>query len=563
MRKRFLLLLAALIVLAGCGKRTEDKTAGEAPAVLSMETLNSALTPVAPEDKFRTTYEVFVYSFADSDGDGIGDLAGLRSKLDYINSGDLADRTSLGCTSLWLMPVFPSPTYHKYDVTDYRAIDPQYGTMEEFRALLEDCHARGMTLILDLAVNHTSVEHPWFAAVSEYLRNHHPQAGEDSLSLWTEEDLEECPYLDYYNFRTEAGNGYAQLPGTEYFYECRFWEGMPDLNLDCGAVREEIRDIARFWLEMGVDGFRLDAVTSYYTESGEDSIRFLTWFNEAVKSIKPDAYLVGEAWENQQVYARYYASGIDSLFDFGFAGQDGIIAGTVKGSRGADSFAAALEDEEALYASAAPDGCTAVNAPFYTNHDMARSAGYYAYDDGSKTKLAEGLNLLMTGNAFLYYGEELGMKGSGRDENKRAPMYWTADPESPDAEYLCAGPPEMEEVKMKFPALDEQAGDELSVWNYCRNAVRIRNSFPSVARGRTEVIESLTDKNVCVFTRDSVLIAVNTREEPAAVSLDADPAAEGYRSLAAMLTTGEEPVELSGAELTLPGYGIAVITKSE
>ena len=116
---------------------------------------------------------------------------------------------------------------------------------------------------------------------------------------------------------------------------------------------------------------------------------------------------------------------------------------------------------------------------------------------------------------------------------------------------------------MKFPALDEQAGDEFSVWNYCRNAVRIRNSFPSVARGRTEVIESLTDKNVCVFTRDSVLIAVNTREEPAAVSLDADPAAEGYRSLAAMLTTGEEPVELSGAELTLPGYGIAVITKSE
>ena len=363
------------------------------------------------DDDFRTTYEVFVYSFFDSDGDGIGDLKGLDQKLDYIGSGDLTDDTSLGCTGIWMLPVFPSPTYHKYDAADYMSIDDQYGTMEDFEKLLADCHARKIRLIMDLPLNHTSVEHPWFMAAADYLHELPPD--------W-EPSTDYCPYFDYYNFSRQAQDGYAPLEGTNWYYEARFWSGMPDLNLDSGSVRREIADILRFWLDKGVDGFRLDAVTSFYTGNHQANKDFLSWLKDTAEAVDPDVYFVGECWENQTVYADYYRSGIDSFFDFAFAGQDGMIASVVRGSKGAEAYTDALIDEEDLFARAEADGKgKIVNAPFYTNHDMARSTGYYAYDDGARTKLAGGLNLLMTGNAFIYYGEELGI--SRRSSPMRVP----------------------------------------------------------------------------------------------------------------------------------------------
>ena len=152
----------------------------------------------------RTTYEVFVYSFCDSDGDGTGDLPGLLSKLDYINDGDPAGGQDLGMTGLWLMPVFPSDTYHKYDVTDFTGIDPAYGTLEDMDALLAACHERGMTVILDLPVNHTSSAHPWFREAARYLR---------SLPPGREAVKEECPYVWYYQFAREQYDGYVPPAG--------------------------------------------------------------------------------------------------------------------------------------------------------------------------------------------------------------------------------------------------------------------------------------------------------------------------------------------------------------
>ena len=576
---RIISLLLALLLLCSCGgageaepsaPETPDEQTAEQPAEVSnegedvpsegepdsiqpsqMELLNSALVPQADEDAYRTTYEVFVYSFYDSDGDGIGDLGGLTEKLDYINDGDPASGDDLGCTMIWLMPVFPSPTYHKYDTTDYMDIDPQYGTLEDFDDLLAECHARGIRLILDLAINHTSSEHPWFTTAADYLR---------SLPQDAEPSVEECPYVDYYNFTREAANGYAQVPGTSWYYEARFWSGMPDLNLDSEAVRNEIAEITGFWLDRGVDGFRLDAVTSYYTESRLDSIAFMGWLTDTVKSQNPEAYLVAEGWADQGTYASYYESGIDSMFDFAFADGDGTIARVVKGTTSASAFGEAMESEEALYASYNPDY---INAPFYTNHDMARSTGYYAWDDGSHTKLAGALNLLMTGNAFVYYGEELGMKGSGKDENKRAPMYWTEDA---DAEGMCVGPQDMESFEMKFPSLETQAVDPYSVYVYYRNAIRIRNSFPVIARGATAVVEEMSDKEICAFTRikegtdlEPVLVVINASEEAKTVPLSGDGA--DYTTLSAVLTVSEDQVALAGDQLTLPAFGIAVLTR--
>ena len=515
--------------------------------------LSGTLNCRADADRCGTCYEVFVYSFYDSNGDGIGDLKGLEQKLDYINDADAGTEDDLECDMIWLMPIFPSPTYHKYDVTDYQGIDPVYGSMEDFEALLADCHQRGIRLILDLPVNHTSSEHPWFLTTADYLRN---------LPEGQEPSAEECPYLDYYHFSRENENGYAPLEGTGWYYEAQFWAGMPDLNLDSQAVRDEIADLGSFWLKKGVDGFRLDAVTSYYTHDNQRSIEFLTWLNDTLKAFDPDCYLVGEAWTDPDTYARYYASGIDSMFDFEFAGQEGVIASTARGNRGASWYGEKLMAEEELFASY---GEQVVNAPFYTNHDMSRSAGYYVRDDGSRVKLAQALNLLMPGNAFLYYGEELGMKGSGKDENKRSPMYWSEDPHAPG---MCRGPEDMDEIKMKYPGLEEQKQDPYSIWHYVKKLIHLRNRYPAIAGGRTKLVPDLSDKNVCVMIRERedespVLLILNTSDQDAVVDLGAAGICSGFNVLAETLCVSDEEIRMENRQIELPAFGIALLTETD
>ena len=504
-------------------------------------------------DEFcRTTYEVFVYSFCDSDGDGNGDLPGLLSKLDYINDGDPEGGRDLGMTGLWLMPVFPSNTYHKYDVTDFVGIDPAYGTLEDMDSLLAACHERGMTVILDLAVNHTSTAHPWFQEAAAYLR---------SLPPGREAVKEECPYVWYYQFAREQYDGYVPLPDSEWYYEARFWSEMPDLNLTTGEVRQELKKVIDFWLDRGVDGFRLDAVTSYYTDNPEAGIEFTRWITETAKKKNPSAYIVGEAWADQNTYAQYYRSGIDSLFDFAFAGRDGIISRTVNRRGDLRYFAEAMVQEEELYSSLNP---YFVNAPFYTNHDMDRGAEYYAEGEAAKVKIAEALNLMMTGNAFIYYGEELGMKGAGRDENRRAPMFWNADPH---AAGMCSGPAGMDEIRMEYGSLEKQTGDPDSIFNYIREAVRIRESFPAIARGRTVRIPELEEDSYCGFLRtysanqgaDDVLVLINTGDQAVTRRLP-DSAAE-YRNLCAALYTGDRNSLLEDREITVPAGGILFLQK--
>ena len=526
----------------------ENQTAGQTAAGSEHEG-SSALT----RDGFcRTTYEVFVYSFCDSDGDGIGDLPGLLSKLDYINDGSPAEGDDLGMTGLWLMPVFPSNTYHKYDVTDFTGIDPAYGTPEDMDALLAACHERGMTVILDLPVNHTSTAHPWFQVAAKYLR---------SLPPGREAVKEECPYVWYYQFAREQYDGYVPLPDSEWYYEARFWSEMPDLNLTTGEVRQELKDVIDFWLDRGVDGFRLDAVTSYYTDNPEAGIEFTRWLTETAKERKPSAYIVGEAWADQNTYARFYRSGIDSLFDFAFAGRDGIISRIMNGTADLRYFAEAMVQEEELYASMNP---LYVNAPFYTNHDMDRGAEYFVGDDGTKAKIAEALNLLMTGNAFIYYGEELGMKGAGRDENRRAPMYWSDDPHAPG---MCAGPAGLDEIRMEYGSLEKQISDPDSIFSYVREAVRIRESLPAVSRGRTVRVPELEEESFVGFLReysvdqgaDSVLVLINTGDTEVTRRLP-DSVAR-YTDLRAALYTGDRNARLNDREITIPAGGILYLQK--
>lgn len=536
--RRDFLALCALLPLSGC---VADKSgcSGPASSPVQMIGYNRNLEPVIRDDDYRTTYEIFVSSFCDSNGDGIGDINGIREKLDYI--------ADMGFDQIWLTPVHPSATYHKYDVDDYCAIDPDFGTMGDYEALLEECHDRGIRVLMDLVLNHTSDTHPWFRAAADYLRTLPPDR---------EPVFEDCPYVWYYTFSREQYEGFVPLAGSSWYYEARFWEEMPDLNLGNDVTRDEIREIVRFWLDKGVDGFRLDAVTSYMTGNTGGNVEFLRFLSDTCKSIKPDCYLVGEAWTGQTEIASLYASGIDLLFDFPFADQGGIIASVMRGERTASDYVRTMVEAEGAYGEANPGY---VDAPFYTNHDMGRSAGYYEGDDGPVTKMAYGLSLLMPGNSFVYYGEEIGMVGSGKDENKRAPMRWSADAAAPG---MCIGPSGMDELPMKFPSLEDQMGDDLSLWRWFTEVIRVRRAFPAIARGTTEAVDGVCDEAVAAFIRrcdgeQDVLVVMNLRGVPA--EKDLSGIAENLE-LAAVLNTGEEPIALEAGSLSLPAYSIAVLT---
>nr|WP_268794539.1 alpha-amylase family glycosyl hydrolase [Paenibacillus sp. DMB20] len=261
-------LAASTIVLGGllaaCGDGGQRNTAeSQTPATKTQEQRNkppSSKTNVEiDEQPSDVYYEIFVRSFYDSDGDGIGDLKGVIEKLDYLNDGNSETEDDLGVTGIWLMPVNPSPSYHGYDVTDYRSIHPDYGTIEDFRTLTAEAHKRGIKVIMDLVVNHTSSEHPWFKEAADDKNSE-----KRDWYVWAEDQGKEAAGSS----AAGSGNPWHEMNGTHYMGT--FWSGMPDLNFDNPKVREEMKDTGKFWLEQGADGFRLDAAKHIYEDLATD-----------------------------------------------------------------------------------------------------------------------------------------------------------------------------------------------------------------------------------------------------------------------------------------------------
>lgn len=493
------------------------------------------------DDNYRNYYEVFVYSFCDSDGDGVGDINGLISKLDYINDGDDSTDTDLGFNGIWLMPIMQSTTYHKYDVTDYYSIDLEYGTNEDFEKLAKECDERGIKLIIDLVFNHTSAKHPWFVEAVDYL---------ESLEDGQEPNLKECPYVDYYNFTLEnKGDGYHKAGSSDYYYECMFWDQMPDLNLGSEAVRAEIEDIASFWMDLGADGFRLDAAKEFYSGSPEKNAEVLNWFSTYVIDSYPDAYIVGEVWESRTKIAEYYTSGVTSLFNFPLSQHDGLITMTARNlpNKTADNFAEKIVKYEEVYAESNPNF---IDAPFISNHDTTRVTAQCVNDEDAM-KFSAGILLSLSGSPFVYYGEEIGMNSSGgKDENKRLPMNWTTIPTSEMPE----GPVNADQVVQQFPSLEEQINNPSSIYNYYKRAVRIRNENPVIARGTSEIIEDMTSEKLAVLKRtyneECIYIIYNFNVESELVSK-----IDGYE-ICDYLIVGEEIVEETEQGYHMPAKSI-------
>jgi glycosidase len=456
----------------------------------------------------RVFYEVFVRSFQDSDGDGVGDLRGLISRLDELNDGDPQTTDDLGVTGIWLMPVAEALSYHGYDVTDYDTVEADYGTAEDVQALVAAAHERGIAVIVDFVINHTSRDHPWF---------------QDSMTAGS-------AHADWYLW-SDTRPPVARADGSRVWHEAGgryyygyFWEGMPDLNLENEEASRAIGDVARSWLDdAGIDGFRIDAA-KHLIEDG-DALEntpathdWLQTFRDQVHAGHPEALILGEVFDATIVSSGYVQDGsLDLTFDFGF-GQSAIIS---LNSRDGGSFNAALDE----IADAYPRDTLAT---FLTNHDQNRLMDQVGGDPAA-ARLAAALLLTGPGIPFVYYGEEIGMSGRKPDERIRTPMRWDAS--GPAAGFSTV---EAWQALSNDPAevnVAEQAADPDSLRSLYRDLIRYRSANPALSHGDLLPVES-SERGVVAYLRatgsDSraTLVVANMSNEAVqapALSLEAGP----------------------------------------
>lgn len=444
--------------------------------------------PVPEDVPTGISYQLLVYSFADSDGDGIGDFKGIESKLDYLSS--------LGVEAVWLSPVHPAASYHGYDVTDYYALNPEYGDEDDFRHLLEAAHARDIRIYLDYVLNHCSKFHPWFT---------------DALAD------KGSRYRDYF---------FIYNDGT---YKCVFGEWMPDFNYGPSSTCEsspaftDLASAADKWIRMGVDGFRLDAVKHIYDNpTNSDNPTFLKKFYDhcstTYKSVghTGNIYMVGEHFSEASEVAPYF-KGIPALFEFSFWWrlEEGISSGKGK------DFAATIAGYRKSYAKVRPDFIAATKL---TNHDEDRAAEQLGKDI-SKEKLSAAVLMTAPGEPYIYQGEELGYWGSkaGGDEYVRAPIGWNQDGKGTAKAKLggkiCAG------MLTAERSVESQSKSASSLLNFYRSLGRLRKEHPSLSAGDFTA-RTVTNPAIAAWYRsykaEKVLVLHNFSAEEQALSFMQD-----------------------------------------
>ncbi len=454
----------------------------------------------SPWWKRAVFYEVFVRSFQDSDGDGVGDIKGLIQRLDYLNDGNPKTSTDLGVTALWLMPIFRSGSYHGYDTEDYRAIDPRYGTHADFKRLLKESHRRGIRVIVDYVINHTSRAHPWFKASASSASS---------------------PYRSWYVWRKDNpkwtqpwGSGPVWHSSGDSFFYGIFWSGMPDLNFRHPPVRKEMTRIARYWLRQGVDGFRLDAARYLFADGGgalqSDRPRthhFWKSFRKDVKATSPNALMVGEIWTQVANIAPYcQGDEMDMAFHFG-------LAGALKGA------ATSMTTDGLWRVLSNPTFPSSCWATFLTNHDQERIMSQL-HSNMPMMKTAAALLLTLPGTPFLYYGEEIGMlNGPKRDDrHKRMPMAWDGSPQAG----FTKGTPWFQRMPHKQANVAVQTKKAGSLLSWYRRLIHLRQKHPALSEGSlTRVsVRGQGSEGVMAFVREHkgkrLLVLLNLEDQSTA-----------------------------------------------
>jgi len=525
-------------------------------------------------------YEVYPRSFADSDNNGIGDLKGITSKLDYLQQ--------LGVNAIWITPCFPSPQVDfGYDVSDYEAIDPMYGTMADFDKLVAEGKKRGIRVILDFVVNHTSDQHKWFI---------------NSKSSRTAEKR------DWYIWRDGKGPGqppnnwlstfgtiaWTLDPKTNQYYYHYFYPQQPDLNWRNPAVEKAMLDVTRFWYKRGVAGFRLDAVDTLYEDpnltddpvvAGTDRFgrpnldekynKKLPEVHDAMKKLRSvadeyGAVLIGETWTTDVSELKdYYGAKNDELqmpMDLMMTGFKGLSAQQYREHIGA--------------VNAAGHWPTWV----ITNHDIVRS--YTRYGDGKHNddiaKMMAALYLTLRGSVIMYYGEEIGMENNdpkrkedvqdpegkigwpteiGRD-GERTPMQWT---DGVNAGFSTKKPWLPVPTSAKTHNVETELTDSNSVLNFYRQLLHLRHAEPALRNGQYASLND-SDPNVLTYLRKSgdeaILVVLNMSASEQKVRLDLASAGVGPK-LSVLLTSFHDAPKASGSELSMEPYSAFVAKVSK
>ncbi len=482
---------------------------------------------------FGVKYEVFVRAFADGNGDGIGDLKGLAARLDYLKN--------LGVNGLWLMPIMKSPSYHKYDVVDYKSIDPEYGTVQDFKKLVDQAHQQHIKIIVDLVLNHTSSDHPWFQSaikdVNSPYRNYYVWAKKDSIRKQISKKTITLDSDNITQWHAVQGDTLA-----EHYYGF-FSSRMPDLNFDNPKVKDEIVDIGKFWLsDMGVDGFRLDAARHIFpSDRATDNHAFWIWFRTEMEKINPHVYLVGEVWAKAEDMAPYL-KGLPALFNFDLgnaitsvvnAGQDtiGLMSGYKKIN---DAYLHSTDQY--------------LDAPLLKNHDQGRILSLLD-NRLDRARVAAGILLTLPGTPYIYYGEEIGMKGLKPDERIREPFIW--DFGKSDPLQTTWEKPWFSTDRTVTP-LSKQKKDHHSLFNFYKDLIHYRNSSRVLSEGVLETVPFKVNE-VVSFIRtlgeERVLVLHNISD--VAVTLRMDGVLALFTTIDFDFKGGAKRI---GDELVLPAY---------
>jgi alpha-glucosidase len=525
-------------------------------------------------------YQIYPRSFADTDGNGIGDLAGIAAHLDHLGGRP----NSLGVDAVWLSPFYPSPDYDfGYDVADYLGVDPKYGSLADFERLVEGCHARGLKVVIDLVLNHSSSHHEWF------------QASRSSRS---------GPYADWYIWRDSPGRsitGGRRRPNNwrsffggsawtwddlrQQFYLHTFLPEQPDLNWRNPAVREALLGVVRTWLDRGVDGFRLDVFNTFFKDArlrsnprrlggrgawswqrhvydrNQPELRELLRELRAIVDERPGRMTVGELFDGTLADAADLIEPRHLVFDFTLVAQPWSAA----------AFARAVEARDAVF------GRERWPANVLSNHDQPRQASRFApagdaadpAEGDARAKVAATMLLSLRGTPFLYYGEEIGLRNLvipnslafdpparrasllfpwwNRDQ-ARGPMPWTS---GPGGGFSSAQPwlPLAPDADQRNVAA--QAADSSSVLGAYRRLLALRRETPALHRGDQRLLPQ-DDADVLVYQRSaaegSALVALNFASRPASIVLP-PPASGGSWSVA--FSTTDRPAEAIPGSATL------------
>ena len=510
-------------------------------------------------------YQIFIASFADSDGDGMGDIRGVIEKLDYLED--------LGVDTLWLTPFQQSNSYHGYDIMDYFTVDPRFGTLEDYKELVYKAHEKGMKILLDFVLNHTSISNPWFIKSQNLVK--------EKITLPDGREK----VIDYRSFYTWQNEEYvSKLSATAkqqwfkdsngYYYYSSFSSSMPELNFDYQATRDAILEVALYWMSFGLDGFRLDAVKHIYMANENDShsdwivpdglysfdmykdVHFFMEFNAKLKASYPNAILLGENFNGNPAYLAGLYGGMDSQFNFnwyydGSSSLSGIArSGQTLSQKVLNQYMAA-QNEFMQYRTDYIDGL------FTSNHDVQRARDrLYDPSDGSAgvprnsayggaewvmsenlAKLWGGLSLTLPGITWIYNGDEIGMFGTKTDNPSgdgighedrwcRQPMKWTTELDG--SNYNCYYPMGFNNYYITWDALNqklhgaaEQANESGSILSFYKSVIEVRKQNPVLARGKVVSHTGDLDAVICYSVKDGgseLLIYVNANDKAAQAS---------------------------------------------